>query len=133
MFKIDLVEALLNGTFKLIGDLTVSVSVEDSPLHHFRLCEHFGLYLSIELSRTLLDVHFVWSTRACRSHDKVSSIIFVSNRLDRHFLELDMPVLRFFFAPIISSERLEQIGALFYLLLSSGLNNLCEIFHEPKI
>ena len=44
-----------------------------------------------------------------------------------------MPVLGLLFALVVSSERLEQIRALFYLLLGSGVNDLSEIFHEPKV
>ena len=133
MFEVDLVEALLHGTLELIGDLTVSVSVEDAPLRHRRLCEHLGLDLSIELSRALLDVHFVWSSRTCRTHDKVSGIVFVSSELRRYILELDVPVLGLLFAFVVLGERLEQMGAFLDFLLGSGVDDLREILHEPKV
>lgn len=107
--------------------------MEDTPLHQWRLGEHLGLNFSIELSRALLDIHFIWSSRTWRTHDEVASIIFVSSGLDRSFLEFDVPVLGLLFALVVSSERLEQIGALFYLLLGSGVNDLSEIFHESEV
>jgi len=33
MLKIDLVEALLDGTFELVRNLSISVTMEDTPLH----------------------------------------------------------------------------------------------------
>lgn len=133
MLEIDLVEALLHGTLELIGDLSISVSVEDAPLGHRWLGEHLRLDLSIKLSRALLDVHFVWSSRTCRTHDKVASVVLVTRELSRDFLELDVPVLGLFLALVVLSERLEQARAFLDLLLGSGVDDLREILHEPKV
>ena len=62
MIETYLIEALLHGTLELVGNLSVSVSVEYSPLVHGWLTEHLGLSLAVELSAALLNVDFVRST-----------------------------------------------------------------------
>lgn len=58
----NLVEALLHGALELIGYLSISITVEDSPSVQSWLGEHLGLNLSIKFSGTLLNVELVGSS-----------------------------------------------------------------------
>ena len=133
MFETHLIEALLHGTLELVGNLSISVSVEYSPLVHGWLTEHLGLGLAVELSAALLDVDLVGSTRAGWTHDEVASIVLVSSELCRDVLEVDVPCLGLLSALLVLGERLEQMLALLDLLLGVGVNNLCEVLHESEV
>ena len=133
MFETHLIEALLHGTLELVGNLSISVSVEYSPLVHGWLTEHLGLSLAVELSGTLLNVDLVRSTRTGWTQDEVASIVLVSTELRRDVLELDVPSLGLLFAFLVLGERLEQMRALLDLLLGVGVNNLCEVLHESEV
>lgn len=133
MFETYFLEALLHGTLELVGNLTISVSMEYSPLVHCRLTEHLGLSLAIKLSGALLDVELVWCSRTGRTHHEVASIVLVSTELRRDVLELDVPSLGLLFAFLVLGERLEQMLALLDLLLGVAVNNLGEVLHEPEV
>ena len=64
MFITNLIKALLHGAFELVGNLSVSVSVENAPSLESWLREHLGLDLSIDFSGVLLDIESVWSSTA---------------------------------------------------------------------
>ena len=70
-----LVKALFEGAFELVGDLSVSVTVEDSPGLERWLRKHLGLDLTIHLTSAPLDVERVWSPAACCTHDQVAGVI----------------------------------------------------------
>ena len=128
-----LVKALFEGAFELVGDLSVSITVEDSPCLERRLSKHFGLDLAIKLTSALLDVERVWSPAACCTHDQVASVVLEASDLSWSVHELQMPLLLLFSALFISCEGTEEILALLHLLVSIGMHDLGEIFHEPEV
>jgi len=129
----DLVKALFHGALELVGYLGVSVSVEYSPGLESWLSEHLCLDLSVNLSGILFDVELVWCTAGGGSHDQVSSIIFEALELSRSVLELQMPLLLLFLALLVGSESLEEVLALLHFLLSVGVDDLSEIFHQTEV
>lgn len=70
-----LVEALFEGAFELVGHLSVSVTVEDSPGLESWLSKHFGLDLAIKFTSAFLNVERVWSAAACCTHHQIASVI----------------------------------------------------------
>ena len=67
--------------------------MEDAPLIHGRLSEHFGGNPPVELSSTFLDVDFVWSTCGGWTQDEVTCIVLVAREFGRNVRELDVPGL----------------------------------------
>ena len=59
---VDLDEAFLHGALELVGNLSVSVTMEDTPSLESWLSQHLGLDLSIDFSGVLLDIESVWSS-----------------------------------------------------------------------
>jgi len=113
--------------------LGVSVSVEYSPGLESWLSEHLCLDLSVNLSGILFDVELVWCTAGGGSHDQVSSIIFEALELSRSVFELQMPLLLLFLALLVGRESLEEVLALLHFLLSVGVDDLSEIFHQTEV
>jgi hypothetical protein len=107
--------------------------VEDSPGLESWLSKHFGLDLTIKLTSTLLDVESVWSPAACCTHHQVASVILEACDLSWSIHELQMPLLLLFSALFISCEGAEEILALLHFLVSIGMHDLGEIFHEPEV
>lgn len=128
-----LVEALFEGAFELVGDLSVSVTVEDSPGLESWLSKHFGLDLAIKFTSAFLNVERVWSAAACCTHHQIASVILEACDLSWSIHELQMPLLLLFSALFISCEGTEEILALLHFLVSIGMHDLGEIFHEPEV
>lgn len=133
VFVTNLIKTLFHGALELVSDLGVSISVEDTPGLEGRLSKHFGLDLSINLSGVLFDVELVWCTASGGSHNQVSSIIFVALDLSRSLLEFQMPLLLLLSAFLVGCEGFEEIFAFIYFLLSVGVDNLGEIFHQTEV
>ena len=132
-FVADLVQALFEGAFELVGCLSILVSVENSPRLHGGLSEHLGLDLAVELSCTLFNVKRVWSSAAGGTHDKITSFIFVASDLGRSVPELEVPGLLFFLTLLVLGEGGEEVLALLHLLVSVGVHDLGQILHEAEI
>ena len=66
------IEALLHSGLELIGNLSVAITVEDTPGLQGSLCEHLALDLSIDIASVLLDVEAVGSPSGVGSHEKVT-------------------------------------------------------------
>jgi len=128
-----LIKALLHGALELVGDLGVSVSVEDAPSLEGRLGEHLCLDLAVNLPGILLDVELVWCTAGGGSHNQVSSIVLVAGELSWSLLELKMPLLLLLLALFVGGEGLEEVLALFDFLLSVGVDNLGKILHKSEV
>jgi hypothetical protein len=107
--------------------------MEYSPGFEGWLSKHFCLNLSINLSGILFDVKLVWCTACGGSHNQVSSIIFEASELSWSVLELKMPLLLLFLAFLVGCEGFEKVLAFFNFLLSIGMDNLGEIFHQTEI
>lgn len=130
---VDLIKALLHGALELVGYLGVSVSVEDTPSLESWLSKHLGLDLAIKLTSTLLDVESIRCTASRRSHDKVSRVVLEASELCWSVLELEMPSLLLLLALLVGCKGGEEILALLDLLVSVGVDNLGEIFHQPEV
>lgn len=130
---VDLVKALLHGALELVGHLGISVSVEDTPGLESWLRKHLGLDLAIKLTGALLDVERVRCTAARRTHYQVAGVILEACELCWCVLELEMPSLLLLYALLVLCEGGEEILALLDLLVSVGVDDLGEIFHQPEV
>lgn len=57
-----LVKALLHGALELVGNLSISVSMEDSPCLERGLSKHLSLDLPVDLTHILLNVKRDWGS-----------------------------------------------------------------------
>lgn len=55
-------ETLCHGRLKLVGDLAITISVEDGPVLELSLGEHLALDLAVDFTSTLLNVEASGST-----------------------------------------------------------------------
>jgi hypothetical protein len=112
---------LLEGALELVGDLSITISVEDTPHLHGWLGEHLGLDLAIKLSCVPLNVEFVGGSRRSGSHDHVSSVVLEALEFRGNILELQMPSLLLLLALLILGESLEETFALVDLPLDARM------------
>lgn len=121
---VDLVKALLHCALELVSNLGITVTMEDTPSFESWLSKHLCLDLTIELTGTLFDVEFVWSTAARRTHHQVSSVILVALHFSWSVLELKVPSFLLLLALLVGSKCGEEILAFLDLLVSVGVDNL---------
>jgi len=129
----NLIKALFESALELVSDLSISVSVEDSPSLHSWLCEHLGLDLSIKLTSAPLDVERVWSSAACSTHNQISSFVLEACELGWGVHEFQVPLLLFLLALLIGCESGEEVLAFLHLSVGVGVHDLSQILHEPKV
>ena len=55
--------------------MAVTVSMEDGPIFQLRLSKHLTLDLSIDFTRTLLDIEAVRSATSIRAHEEATGIV----------------------------------------------------------
>jgi len=130
---VDLVKALLHRALELVGNLRISVTVEDTPGLQGWLREHLCLDLTIEVTSALLDVELVRSTAARRTHNQISSVILVALHFSWSVLELEMPSLLLLLALLVGGECGEEMLALLDLLVGVGVDNLGQVLHQPEV
>lgn len=88
-----LVKTLLHCALELVGNLSITVTMENTPSLQLCLAEHLSLNLPINLTHVLLNVKWDWcSTWSC-SHQQLSSLILEALQLLRLLSELQMPEL----------------------------------------
>lgn len=85
------VEALLHRALELVGDLTISVTVEDSPVLELHLSEHLALDLAIDLTCTLLNVEARRCTTSIGTHQEIAGIVLIALQLLWIVTELEVP------------------------------------------
>lgn len=132
-FVTNLVKALFESALELVSNLSISVSVEDSPSRHSWLGEHLGLDLSIKLTSAPLNVERVWSSAACSTHNQVSSFILHASEFGWDIHEFQVPLLLLLPALLISCECGEEVLAFLHLLVGVSVHDLSQILHEPKV
>lgn len=119
-----LVKALLHGALELVGNLSVTITMENAPSLQRGLAEHLALNLTVDLTHVLLDVKRDRSTTWTSSHEKLASLILVSPQLLWSFSELQVPELLLLLTLRVGLEVLHQVLDLFDLGIGVGMNNL---------
>lgn len=103
-FVTNLVQALFHGGVERVGNLGVSISVENEPVLEGWLLVHLCLDLSVDVSSTLLDVKSILRTTASGTHHKLTSLVLVSLKGSWLLIELKMPLLLLLNALLILLE-----------------------------
>ena len=119
-----MVKALLHSALELVGNLGISVTMENTPSLESWLSEHLCLDLTIDITGILFDVEFVWCTACRRTHHQVSSFILESLHFSWSVLELEMPSFLLLLALLIGCEGGEEILALLDFLVGVGVDDL---------
>ena len=127
------VKALLHGALKLIGSLSIPVTVEDGPVLELDLGEHLALNLTVDLTSALLDVETVRSTACVGTHQQVASGVLETLELLRILVELQMPECLLLLALLVGLEVMHEILDLLDLGLSVGVHNLGQVLHQSEV
>lgn len=127
------VEALLHRALELVGDLTISVTMEDSPVLELNLSEHLALDLAIDLTCTLFDVEARRRTTSIGTHQEIAGVVLDALQLLRSVVELEVPEGLLFLALLVGLEVSHQVLDLLDLGLSIRVNDLCHILHQSKV
>lgn len=67
-------EAFSHGLLELLSNLSISVTVEDSPCLESRLSEHLSLNLAVNFTHALFDVKAVCASTSIWSHEEFTSV-----------------------------------------------------------
>lgn len=129
----ELLQALVHGRLELLGDLLVSVRVEDGPHVEVRLSVHAVLDLPVDLSASSLDVEGVSLTVALLTHQQVSRGELVAFKMIGLLLELELPLLHLLLALRVLLEHFEKVLALGDLALSVSVSDLSQVLHQSEV
>lgn len=118
------VETLFHCALELVGDLAVTVSMEDGPVLELHLGEHLALNLTVNLTGTLFDVEAGRSTTSISTHQEITSVVLETTKLLRILVEFEVPCSLLFFALLVGLEVVHQVLDLFNLCFSIGMHDL---------
>ena len=107
--------------------------MEDSPIFQLSLSKHLALDLTIDFTRTLLNVEAVRSTTSIRTHEETTGIVLKALEFLRVLIKLQVPKLLLLDAFFVCLEVLHQIFNLLDLRISICVHDLCKILHQTEV
>jgi len=118
---------------ELTSNLSILISVKDSPSLESRLGEHFPLDFPIDLSHTGFNVESIWASFRIGSHKQFSGIEFESVYLLRVVVELHVPQFLFLDTLGVRLEVVHEVFNFLYLSFSISVDYASKIFHQTEI
>ena len=127
------VEAFLHGALELIGNLGVTISMEDGPVLELSLGVHLALDLTIDLTCALLDVELVGSATSIWPHEEVAGHVLEALEFLRVLVELQVPKCLLLLTLLVGLKVVHEVLDLLDLGFSVGVHDLGEILHETEV
>jgi len=118
---------------ELAGNLSVSISMEDTPGLEGWLRKHFSLDLAINVTHILLDVEGVRIAASCGAHEEFSCIVLESVESARVLVELQVPQLLLFLALCVVLKVGHQVFNFLDLCFGISVQNHSKVFHHSEI
>lgn len=82
------VEAFFHCALELVGNLGVTITMEDGPVLELHLGEHLALDLTVYLTSTLFNVETSGGSTSISTHQQISSVVLETTQLLRILVEL---------------------------------------------
>jgi hypothetical protein len=127
------VETFLHGALKLVGNLSISVTVEDGPVLELSLGEHLTLDLAVDFTCALLNVEGVRSSTGVGPHEEIAGVVLEALEFLRVLIKLQMPERLLLLALLVGLEVVHEVLDLLDLGFSIGMDDLGEILHETEV